>query len=370
MASRRVRDNFGRLLPVKKKVSRDLDIIKRWIEDQRKTDHRQLTPESGQTLEQWYEFLRTNEWPIKLADQTIGLKEGRWKNHCQSYLGHLRLDRIDKMKVRSWLKELEDRGVGLPTITECRRDLHSMFETAVEVYEILDKNPCRKIATKESGPRTRTSVSPELAKTVIQTAFDKRAKYDHQPRPGEVPGWIIGMVATAFYAGLRKGELQALTWEQIDRDRRVITVNRAVRRDRSGRLSVGLPKCDKSRQIPITDELLRIIEATTTTREGLVWPTDAKRGFRDGAPVVNVKPTCKVNHWFIQLRDNCGLPGTMVFRDTRSTFATWLNQLSLGPVTITEILGHESIRTTRTHYVDVNDPAIIDAREKFAALVA
>ena len=84
-------------------------------------------------------------------------------------------------------------------------------------------------------------------------------------------GTMMGMMAYWFlYTGLRRSELLALTWEDVDLENRIITVNKSLVRDGTKIYAKG-PKTEAGiRQVPILNDLAdKLIPG-----EGLVFPNE------------------------------------------------------------------------------------------------
>ena len=103
------------------------------------------------------------------------------------------------------------------------------------------------------------------------------------------------MVGLAILSGLRRGELFALRWKDIDEHRRLLTVREAVYDG-----IFGAPKTEAgSRQIPLSEAALRLVvewkaQATNTEPDVLVFAT------RLGSPISpnnvlrrSIFPACK-----------------------------------------------------------------------------
>ena len=64
----------------------------------------------------------------------------------------------------------------------------------------------------------------------------------------ESPLYLLGILATGFYTGMRKGETVALTWDKVDLESLMITLRAADTKDKA------------PRKIPICDELYKILK--------------------------------------------------------------------------------------------------------------
>jgi integrase len=122
--------------------------------------------------------------------------------------------------------------------------LSSMFEAAIENGLIL-KNPAKKIKVESTAtPMKKRAYTEE--ETIDIISFAKKHKYG-------VP--IILMLKT----GLRKSEMLALRWKDIDLKNNTLTVNQSVS-EAPGVLEVGKPKTPASMAtLPIDDDLKAVL---------------------------------------------------------------------------------------------------------------
>lgn len=128
-----------------------------------------------------------------LEARSVENYEGYLRNHIGPYLGGLMLVELKPPRIRTWRKDLQDAGVGAPTIAKVYRFLHSVLATA-EDDELIRKNPCRiKGAGQEKSPERPTATLPEVF--AIAAAIQPRYRL---------------LVLLAAFAQLRFGELMAL----------------------------------------------------------------------------------------------------------------------------------------------------------------
>ena len=69
------------------------------------------------------------------------------------------------------------------------------------------------------------------------------------------------VLSLAFLSGLRRGEIFALRWEDIDLESRTIQVRRAVKAFESREREIGAPKWNHEREAPLSDVALDAILA-------------------------------------------------------------------------------------------------------------
>lgn len=153
-------------------------------------------------------------------------------------------------------------------------------------------------------------------------------------------------------AGMRIGEICALTWEDIDTDNGIISVNRTIQRiyviedgTRRTELILDTPKTKNSiRKIPISKDLLRILKPfkKIVNPSFFVLTNDAKptepRTYRS---------------YYKNLMKELKMP-ELKFHGLRHSFATRCIESNCDYKTVSVLLGHSNISTTLNLYVHPN----------------
>jgi integrase len=133
------------------------------------------------------------------------------------------------------------------------------------------------------------------------------------------------IVLTALHTGMRKGEILALRYDQID------FVNSTVR--------VGQTKSGKPRVIPANDTLMAVLLGLKS-RKGASPFVFANP--QTGRPFHDLK------RQFSRAIQHAGITG-LRFHDLRHTFASRLVALGVDLITVKELLGHHSVRMTERY---------------------
>ncbi len=153
-------------------------------------------------------------------------------------------------------------------------------------------------------------------------------------------------------SGMRIGEVCALTWEDVDTDNGVISVNRTIQRiyviedgNRKTELILDTPKTKNSiREIPISKDLLRILKPfkKIVNPSFFVLTNDAKptepRTYRS---------------YYKNLMEHLKMPD-LKFHGLRHSFATRCIESNCDYKTVSVLLGHSNISTTLNLYVHPN----------------
>jgi integrase len=153
-------------------------------------------------------------------------------------------------------------------------------------------------------------------------------------------------------AGIRIGEICALTWDDIDIDTGVIHVRKTIQRiyviedrDRHTELILDSPKTKNSiRDIPMSQDLLRMLKPI-------------KKVINNSFYILtnDIKPTepRTYRNYYKRLMKELNMP-ELKFHGLRHSFATRCIESNCDYKTVSVILGHSNISTTLNLYVHPN----------------
>lgn len=141
---------------------------------------------------------------------------------------------------------------------------------------------------------------------------------------GALPHHTKTIMATAFYTGMRRGEILSLTWDKVNLEKKVI------------RLEAGDTKDREPRTIPISKELFPILAAIP-------------RALHDNHVFLyKGKPVRDIRTGLIVACKTAGIPygrftkNGFVFHDLRHTFNTYMRKAGVAESVIMEITGHST----------------------------
>jgi integrase len=155
--------------------------------------------------------------------------------HILPTLGGARLSRIQRRDVQRLADELLAAGADPSTIRNALKPLQVIYRRAIEDGD-LAVNPCERLRLPAArGRRERIASPSEAAELIVALRPEDRALW-----------------GCAFYAGLRRGELRALLWDDVDLADGLIRVERSM----SGHGETGGPKSRAGRRsVPIVAAL-------------------------------------------------------------------------------------------------------------------
>jgi integrase len=226
---------------------------------------------------------------------------------------------------------------------------------------ILLSNPCHDVDAPQFSPREMRALDVDPAQTYLRV-------FSEDPDIGAA-------VMLAIATGLRRGEVLALRWCDVNLDKATIRVAQAmesfVTRDPdTKRATVEIrfkepktPRSRRSNRLPAfaVDRLRRHRREQQTRFEALgLWRTNETLVFdREGAPWA---PDAFSWH-FIRLVKRYKLPRVR-FQDLRHSYATLNLQQGVDLMTVSRALGHSTIRTTADVYGHVTPAMQQSAADK------
>lgn len=220
------------------------------------------------------------------------------------------------------------RPLNAKTVLQTHRILHKAFKNAVQL-ELLNSNPADSV---ELPKKKKFNYNILLGQELKD--FTEAFKDTH----------IYNGVLLALLLGLRRGELLALQFKDVNWIEHTIKINKSVV-NAKGYIKLDTPKTDSSvRTIVLSDDMikyLKIIKSNSLNNSDESFIISNIRG-----EMYNPASFSRLYTW---TRDNKGLPKVR-FHDLRHIHATILYQNGIKAKVIQERLGHSNISTTLDIY--------------------
>ena len=276
-------------------------------------------------LRNWYELYAQPNIRTATAD--------RYKLMIETYtiprIGKIKLKKLTSRDLQKLYKDLMehgrvnhrsghgDPGLSSTTVRSVHLMLHSAFERAVK-ERLIPRNP------------TDDCIAPKVQKVEMKTLRPEHLKsyLDAADARGVLPMFYLELVS-----GLRKGELVALLWDDLDIQNRTISVSKQYIKNPSGKLTLSRPKTETSvRRVSIPQEAVDLL-----IREHEKHP-DNPYMFPSSTTGEMYYPDSVVKLHEKILKD-AGLEHIR-FHDLRHTFATLALQNGVDIKTVSSMLGH------------------------------
>lgn len=241
-----------------------------------------------------------------------------------SALGAMRVSEVGRLDVQAFADELLASGLAPGTVSNVLNPIQAFYRRA-EDRGTLAINPAKRIDVPEPTNRRAKRIATGAQAAALLAALPECDR----------PLW-----ATAFYAGLRRGELRGLRCSDIDLGASLIRVERSWDQE-DGPID---PKSESSRRtVPLLallrDHLDEHLLATGRTCDALVF---GRTGSAPFAPMTIGKRSKLA--W-----REAGLD-PITLHECRHTFASLLIDAGANPKAIQAFMGHSKIQTTFDTY--------------------
>ena len=264
------------------------------------------------------------------------------------------LKTVDIQKFYNQLKEkspLSGKPLSAKTIKNIHMNLQAALDKAVE-DEIITKNPAKKVELQKAKKYQADVYNMEDILEVFKAAKDTDLEL---------------AIHILLLLGLRRGELLALRWVNVDfQNGYVNIVENAVRIGKSGKTLIKAPKSESGvRKIQVPSSLLKMMKKSRAE----YWQNRMKHGkdFNDTDLVVcqeNGSPYT-VGYFSQKVQRFIKRNGLKKVRlhDYRHTCATQMLRLGISPKVAQKQLGHSSFGITMDTYSHVLEEMELEAAD-------
>ena len=342
------------------------------------------------------------EYAINLQPGTTAKYEQELESKIYPAIGHRKLSDLKPAVLSSFFAGLAKDGARLDgkpggysaaSMAKTRNVVSAILRTAVQL-EVIDRNPCEK-AVLPKGEETAEQIkffTPEQAKaflSYIETPYSLKIsghqRVDDTGIPytvgdyeihKELPEQIRILFNLAIYAGLRKGEILALEFSDIDFETNTVSITKAATVVK-GRQTCKKPKTKMStRTVAIPSDLtLRISQLTKSrvqlkTALGDFWQGGDWIFVQDNGQMMNYSTPYQALQDVLRRYNADKSPEDQLpvipFHGLRHTAATLLIAAGVDVKTISARLGHALTSTTMNIYVH----ALQESDEKAADAIS
>jgi integrase len=314
--------------------------IKKLREVQHELEQGTLPTGPQQTVKQYLEFwLEEVHRPTIRVSTYVKYRVFVYK-HFIPVLGHLRLQKLTPQHVQSLYRQKEKEGISTKTIQVMHGVLHKALDMAVR-WSLVSRNVCDVVSPPRVARTERRLLSIEQVHHLL----------------GVVRGhWLEVLLTMAVTLGMRRGEMLALRWADVDLKGRWVQVCRTVDYVTGHGYVETEPKTAAGRRVIALPffvagmlERHRDRQREARKQAGNAWQ-DRDLVFTNGRGGY-VSPMYLLA-LFNKALAEAGLPH-MRFHDLRHSAVTLLVGMGVPLKVVQEIVGHSDITMTADIYAHV-----------------
>ena len=254
-------------------------------------------------------------------------------NAAVEHFGNMRIREIVPYDVDLYLKSFAHKDYSKKTVATYKSILNQIFKYAVIQGEI-QTNPASVVSLPKNLKTTKRVLPPDNEIKIIEL---------NPEGFGFLPYFLL-------FSGLRISEALALTYEDIDRKDKIITVNKKIVYDGNTPTLVNATKTEAgTRKVVLLD---RVEAHLNSDGKGVIFCNDS------GGYLTRKQLSCR---WEKFKKEN---NLTMTFHQLRHAYATMLFEAGINEKDAQELMGHTDINLTRSIYTHIRNERMTETAQK------
>jgi integrase len=280
------------------------------------------------TLMKAVEYCLNDPEVLDLADPS---RADQAFTHVIAYFGpDFAVSQLKARQIKEYMLARKIKGAAAATVNRERSSLSKMFKVLLEA-ELVDRNPVKdtKPADERAGQRD------------VYLSFT-----DFNRIVAECSDWAKPIFRTLYFSGMRRGEVLGLTWANVNLEKRIITLDMAMTKER------------RPKRVPISRILIPEFEKANRVRrlfqdrvflnaEGFPPHEDSlSRVWRTAVKAVGIGPGPTVH-------------------DLRHCWKTNAMRSRVYPAIADAIVGHgDRKKDVKSRYLSISDSDLLDAIDR------
>jgi len=301
-------------------------------------------PVKKMTVKQLFdEYVSVKKYEVR--ESTIYRTKKVFEYHILPILENVRIDKLSVKILQEWKVSIEEKGLMLLSKKSIYKELSAMINYAIRM-EYLPKNPLSKVGNFKDAlayKRKITFYTSEEFRKYIDVA--KQSALEKEQKEKNLYEWNFYVFFNiAFYTGLRKGEIHALRWNDIDNN--YLNVERSLNQ-KLHKMDIETPPKSQSsvRTIQLPLPLIQILEEHKKRQKQLQDFNENNRILGDEKSLRDTSIQ-KKNQLYSSL---AGLKRIRI-HDFRHSHASLLANMGINIQEIARRLGHSNIEITWNIY--------------------
>ena len=201
------------------------------------------------TLNEYFDFWLNTFAKAGRKATTCTNYKSYYNTHIRNTIGKKQIGKIKKVDCQKIINKMIEKGNSHSTMSNLKSCLNAVFEFALD-DDVITKNPAKKLQIPQTGSKRREAIE-EAQLSVFMDYVRNEPRYSPS-----YPAFVV-----LFNAGVRVGEMAALTWEDVNFKNNTLSINKTVNRYRKAdygfTMAVASPKSETSVRSVLMNETIR-----------------------------------------------------------------------------------------------------------------
>lgn len=321
------------------------EVRKKMTAAAREVDEGTYMQPSKMTVAQWLDVW-TREYLNGVKPRTLDLYKQQVRLHLKPTIGALKLSELTAPAVQSLYNAKIKGGLSPKSVINIHGILHKAMKQALKIGYIRI-NPCDACDLPRIQKREMAILDDSLMSRFLSVIQEHRH---------------YAALFTTVFTGLREGELLGLTWDCIDFEAGIISINKQLQRRKleSGEVTYSFAPVKNSRPRTLTPAPAVLAVLKQQRQKQIEWRWTSKEAWSNPDGLVFTNELGQhigantIYHALKKVAATIGAPNVR-FHDLRHTYATLSIQNGTDIKTVSQDLGHATTAFTMDVYGHVTD---------------
>lgn len=252
-------------------------------------------------------------------------------NHLTPNIGGIRLSKLTSEHVQAMLNDLSKK-LARQTLISIRGTLHKALTQAIR-WGYTHQNAAKYVDIPGQPGKSKARIlSLDEVKRLFKAVEGDRLEV---------------LYYLAIILGLRRGELLALQWTDIDFNNKTLTItNSQVWAKEQGYFIGPVKTASSNRTLPLSDKLISLLQAHKARQQAGEYPNINWLFPTEQGKMLSSR---SLQEQFNVRLKRAGIEGLRI-HDLRHTCASWMMYKCIDPRTAANILGHSTVAMTLNVY--------------------
>lgn len=296
---------------------------------------------SCNTVGVFLNYWLSNYCAQNLAPNTLRGYRTNVEKHINPIIGKIFLVKLTPKHIQDLYTELLRKGLSGTSVRYVHNNLHKALDYAVKM-QALGKNPAEMVTPPRAEHFEANTLTTAQVVRLLEICREEE---------------VFWPILLAVSLGLRRGEVLALRWKDVDLKAKQVFIRHSARCENLDSFAISETKTKSSRRLLCLPEYVadalakrRVVLEERRRELGMSYNDQDLVCFRE----IGIPFTSNVlRHQYLKVLEQAGLP-KIRFHDLRHTFANAMLSANVPEKVVSAVLGHSGIQVTMDTYSHVN----------------